>query len=79
VLALFFHKAAGDPGTQAAGLLSAVMGLVLFLDGLRLSIMPMAMQVGATLLCKLHSSCERVLCVGHSSSAASSQPTLSRS
>lgn len=48
VLALFFHKAAGDPGVAAAGLLSAVMGLVLFLDGLRLSIMPMAMQVGGT-------------------------------
>lgn len=45
VLAIFFHKVADDPGVAAAGLLSAVLGLVLFLDGLRLSIMPMAMQV----------------------------------
>jgi hypothetical protein len=45
VLAAFFHKTAADPGVAAAGLLSAVLGLVLFLDGLRLAIMPMAMQV----------------------------------
>jgi hypothetical protein len=45
VLAAFFHKTADDPGIAAAGLLSAVLGLVLFLDGLRLAIMPMAMQV----------------------------------
>lgn len=45
VLAIFFHKTAEDPGVAAAGLMSAVLGLVLFLDGLRLSIMPMAMQV----------------------------------
>lgn len=45
MLAIFFHKAPDHPGTAAAGLLSAVLGLGLFLDGLRLSIMPLAMQV----------------------------------
>ena len=46
VLAVFFHKTVNDPGVAAAGLLAAVVGLVLLLDGLRLAIMPMAMQVG---------------------------------
>lgn len=45
VLAVFFHKTVSDPATAAAGLFSAVLGLVLFLDGLRLAVMPMAMQV----------------------------------
>lgn len=45
VLAVFFKKAPDNPGIAAAGLLSAVLGLVLFLDALRLAIMPMAMEV----------------------------------
>lgn len=45
VLAVFFHKTVSNPATAAAGLFSAVLGLVLFLDGLRLAVMPMAMQV----------------------------------
>lgn len=46
VLAIFFNKSSSTPGIDAAGLLSAVVGLVLFLEGLRVAIMPMALLVG---------------------------------
>jgi hypothetical protein len=49
VLAIFFRKATPTPGLEAAGLIAAVVGLVLFLDGLRVAVMPMAMLVGTTL------------------------------
>jgi uncharacterized membrane protein len=49
VLAIFFHKTTPTPGLEAAGLISAVVGLVLFLDGLRVAVMPMAMLVGTKL------------------------------
>jgi hypothetical protein len=49
VLAIFFRKTTPTPGLEAAGLISAVVGLVLFLDGLRVAVMPMAMLVGTKL------------------------------
>jgi hypothetical protein len=53
VLAIFFNKSSSTPGIDAAGLLSAVAGLVLFLEGLRVAIMPMALLVGNQLPLKL--------------------------
>ncbi|KAI8476127.1 MAG: hypothetical protein J3K34DRAFT_516801 [Monoraphidium minutum] len=53
VLAVFFRKAANDPGLQAAGLISACFGLVLFLEGLRVCVMPLAEEVGRRLPQKL--------------------------
>jgi hypothetical protein len=53
VLAIFFHKSSSTPAIDAAGLLSAVAGLVLFLEGLRVAIMPMALLVGNQLPLKL--------------------------
>ncbi|KAF6254259.1 hypothetical protein COO60DRAFT_335180 [Scenedesmus sp. NREL 46B-D3] len=53
VLAIFFNKSSSTPGIDAAGLLSAVVGLVLFLEGLRVAIMPMALLVGNQLPVKL--------------------------
>lgn len=41
VLAIFFRKSTPTPALEAAGLISAVIGLVLFLEGLRVAIMPM--------------------------------------
>jgi membrane associated rhomboid family serine protease len=49
VLAIFFRKTTPTPALEAAGLISAVIGLVLFLEGLRVAIMPMAMLVGTQL------------------------------
>jgi len=49
VLAIFFRKTTPTPVLEAAGLISAVVGLVLFLEGLRLAVMPMAMLVGSQL------------------------------
>jgi membrane associated rhomboid family serine protease len=49
VLAIFFQKTTPTPGLEAAGLISAVIGLVLFLEGLRVAVMPMAMLVGEQL------------------------------
>lgn len=49
VLAVFFQKTTPTPGLEAAGLISAVIGLVLFLEGLRVAVMPMAMLVGEQL------------------------------
>ena len=46
MLAIFFRKTTPTPVLEAAGLISAAIGLVLFLDGLRVAIMPMAMLVG---------------------------------
>ncbi|WIA21356.1 hypothetical protein OEZ85_000577 [Tetradesmus obliquus] len=53
VLAIFFHKSSSTPGIDAAGLMSAVAGLVLFLEGLRVAVMPMALLVGNQLPLKL--------------------------
>ncbi|WIA21511.1 hypothetical protein OEZ85_000714 [Tetradesmus obliquus] len=53
VMAIFFRKSTPTPGLEAAGLISAVVGLVLFLDGLRVAVMPMAMLVGTKLPQKL--------------------------
>jgi hypothetical protein len=53
VLAIFFRKTTPTPGLEAAGLISAVIGLVLFLEGLRVAIMPMAMLVGNQLPMRL--------------------------
>jgi hypothetical protein len=53
VLAIFFKKSSSTPGIDAAGLISAVAGLVLFLEGLRVAIMPMALLVGNQLPLKL--------------------------
>lgn len=49
MLAIFFRKTTSTPLLEAAGLISAVIGLVLFLEGLRVAIMPMAMLVGTQL------------------------------
>jgi hypothetical protein len=49
VMAAFFRKASPTPLLEAAGLASAVVGLVLFLDGLRVAVMPMALLVGTQL------------------------------
>lgn len=49
VLAIFFRKTTPTPLLEAAGLISAVIGLVFFLEGLRVAIMPMAMLVGTQL------------------------------
>lgn len=49
VLAIFFRQTTPTPALEAAGLISAVIGLVLFLDGLRVAIMPMALLVGTQL------------------------------
>lgn len=49
VLAIFFRKSSSTPGIDAAGLISAIVGLVLFLEGLRVAIMPMALLVGQQL------------------------------
>jgi hypothetical protein len=49
VLAIFFRKSSPTPLLEAGGLLAAVAGLVLFLDGLRVCVMPMAMLVGRQL------------------------------
>jgi hypothetical protein len=53
VLSIFFHKSSSTPSIDAAGLISAVAGLVLFLEGLRVAIMPMALLVGNQLPLKL--------------------------
>lgn len=53
VLAIFFRKTSATPGIDAAGLISAIAGLVLFLEGLRVAIMPMALLVGAQLPVRL--------------------------
>lgn len=45
MLAIFFRQTTPSPILEAAGLVAAVIGLVLFLDGLRVAVMPMAMQV----------------------------------
>lgn len=49
MLAIFFRKTTPTPVLEAAGLVSAVIGLVFFLEGLRVAIMPMAMLVGVQL------------------------------
>jgi hypothetical protein len=38
VLAIFFKKTTPSPALEAAGLVAAVLGLVLFLDGLRVAV-----------------------------------------
>ncbi|GBF88834.1 hypothetical protein Rsub_01735 [Raphidocelis subcapitata] len=48
-MAVFFRKGSPTPWLEAAGLVSAVVGLVLFLDGLRVAVMPMALLVGTKL------------------------------
>lgn len=53
ILAIFFKKTSSTPGIDAAGLISAIVGLVLFLEGLRVAIMPMALLVGAQLPIRL--------------------------
>jgi hypothetical protein len=55
VMAIFFHKSAAQPALAAEGLLAAVSGLVLSLDGLRLSIKPMAVKCALKLPSIAHS------------------------
>lgn len=49
VLAIFFQMAPNDAGLQVMGLALAIVGLVFFLEGLRVSVMPMAEQLGSEL------------------------------
>lgn len=54
VLGIFYSQTIYDPGLQVMGLFLAILGLTLFLDGLRVSIMPMAEMVGQELPQRLH-------------------------
>jgi len=54
VLGIFYSQTIYDPGLQVMGLILAIIGLTMFLDGLRVSIMPMAECVGQELPQRLH-------------------------
>jgi hypothetical protein len=54
VLGVFFQQTIVDAGLQVMGLILAIIGLALFLDGLRISIMPLAEVLGKELPKKLH-------------------------
>lgn len=49
VLAIFFQQGPKEFGLQVMGLFLAIIGLVLFLDGLRVSVMPLAEVIGEEL------------------------------
>ena len=53
VLAAFFQQSINEAGLQVMGLFLAIIGLSLFLDGLRVAIMPLAELVGTELPKKL--------------------------
>ena len=48
-LAIYFDRRVDDPFKLTAGLLSAMFGLVLFVDGLRVAIMPLGSMLGQQL------------------------------
>ncbi|KAF5832814.1 hypothetical protein DUNSADRAFT_11187 [Dunaliella salina] len=48
-MAIFFQRQSTQPGLQAAGLISAIIGLTLFVDGLRVCVMPLGELVGRRL------------------------------
>ena len=48
-LAIYFGRTVENPGKLTGGLLSAMFGLVLFVDGLRVAIMPMGSMLGQQL------------------------------
>ncbi|KAI3426322.1 hypothetical protein D9Q98_008695 [Chlorella vulgaris] len=54
VLAIFFQKAPVDAGLQVMGLVCAIFGLMAFLEGLRVCIMPFAELLGSELPAKVH-------------------------
>ena len=54
VLGIFYSQTIVDAGLQVMGLFLAIIGLTLFLEGLRISIMPMAELIGQELPQKLH-------------------------
>ena len=54
MLAIFFQQSINDAGLQVMGIFLAIIGLAMFLDGLRVSVMPMAELMGEGLPQKLH-------------------------
>ncbi|PSC69722.1 pf07556 family [Micractinium conductrix] len=54
VLAIFFQQAPVDAGLQVMGLVLAIFGLMAFLEGLRVVIMPFAEVLGSELPAKVH-------------------------
>jgi len=48
-MAIYFQKTVDSPGTLAGGLIAAMLGLVLFVDGLRVAIMPLGSMLGQQL------------------------------
>jgi hypothetical protein len=48
-MAIYFKHSVSAPGKLAGGLISAIFGLLLFMDGLRVSIMPLGDLIGHTL------------------------------
>ncbi|GFR49173.1 hypothetical protein Agub_g11195 [Astrephomene gubernaculifera] len=49
VIGAFFQQQTKSPGQQAYGLVSAMLGLLLFMEGLRVCVMPLAEMVGGRL------------------------------
>ena len=54
VLGIFYSQTIVDAGLQVMGLFLAIIGLTMFLEGLRIAIMPMAELIGQELPQKLH-------------------------
>lgn len=54
MLGVFFQQTINDAGLQVMGLFLAMFGLVLFLDGLRVSLIPLSELVGQQLPKRLH-------------------------
>ncbi|EKX46633.1 hypothetical protein GUITHDRAFT_86619 [Guillardia theta CCMP2712] len=48
-IGIYFQRTVNSPGTLAGGLISAMVGLVLFVDGLRVAIMPLGSLLGQQL------------------------------
>jgi hypothetical protein len=48
-MAIYFKHSVSEPGKLTGGLISAIFGLLLFMDGLRVSIMPLGDLIGHTL------------------------------
>jgi len=48
-MAIYFQHSANEPGKLAGGLISAIFGLLLFMDGLRVAIMPLGDLIGHSL------------------------------
>ena len=48
-LGVYFQKQVDRPGVLAGGLVSAMVGLMLFVDGLRVAIMPLGSMLGQRL------------------------------